>query len=179
MVKLEDLAWRYWSHDGERVTISSIVAANLGARGEATTPLVTRANAEAYAAAWKDAVIEQLIAMHIYRKEHEDDPRKALNDLINWHCTIALDPQVSEQAAELVKQARREAWIDPNDKTQKQFLPHIGETVLFCCGGNTYWGRHDGKYFVSGFGVTSLEATTEECHWMYPPKAIRALGDEK
>ena len=31
-------------------------------------------------------------------------------------------------------------WINPNDKTQKQYLPWIGEKVLFCHGGKVYYG---------------------------------------
>ena len=41
--------------------------------------------------------------------------KKALNDVISLACTIALDPQVSEDAAELVKKAKREALLEAAD----------------------------------------------------------------
>jgi len=62
-------------------------------------------------------------------------------------------------------------WIDPNDKTQKRWLPHIGEPVLFCHGGKTYLGKHTGGSFKTGHGVCARHFDTWECHWMYPPAA--------
>jgi hypothetical protein len=56
--------------------------------------------------AWKDAVIDPLVILYIYRKEHEADPRLALNDAIDYHVQIALDPQVSSDAAALVQRGR-------------------------------------------------------------------------
>lgn len=60
-------------------------------------------------------------------------------------------------------------WVDPNDKAQKQYLPHIGELVLFCHGGNTYTGKHTGGSFQSE--VTNQYFNTWECRWMYLPAA--------
>ena len=60
-------------------------------------------------------------------------------------------------------------WLDPNDKTQKQYLPHIGEPVLFCHKGMTYVGKHTGGSFQSE--VTNQYFNTWECHWMYLPAA--------
>ena len=60
-------------------------------------------------------------------------------------------------------------WVDPNDKTQKQYLPHIGEPVLFCHKGMTYMGKHTGGSFQSE--VTNQYFNTWECHWMYLPAA--------
>ena len=67
-------------------------------------------------------------------------------------------------------------WIDPNDKTQKQYLPHIGEPVLFCHDGVTYYGQHTGGSFetVNGFAVKFFE--TWDCLWMYPPAAAQKGG---
>ncbi len=68
------------------------------------------------------------------------------------------------------------AWIDPNDKTQAQYLPHIGEKVLFCHDGVTYYGNHTGGCFRTGMGITSKDFNTWKCHWMYPPAAaIRSM----
>ena len=60
------------------------------------------AEAEQRMAAWQDAVIDQLVVAHIYRNEHHDNPRKALQDLISWHTHVALDPQVSSDAQALI-----------------------------------------------------------------------------
>jgi hypothetical protein len=51
---------------------------------------------------FKQAVIDQLVVAHIYRKEHDTDPRKALNDLLSWHVQLALDPSVSSDAQALI-----------------------------------------------------------------------------
>lgn len=72
----------------------------------------------------------------------------------------------------LEAQPKREPlWIDPNDKTKAQFLPHIGEPVLFCHGGKTYYGHHNGGSFQYGYGVTKRHYNTWECRWMYLPAA--------
>jgi hypothetical protein len=52
---------------------------------------------------WKDTIIEQLVIPHIYKKEHEDNPTKAINDLICFHVSLSLDPLVSKDARELIK----------------------------------------------------------------------------
>ena len=39
---------------------------------------------------------------HIYRQEHFSNPRLALNDLIDYHMTVALDPAVSKPVRELM-----------------------------------------------------------------------------
>jgi len=74
-------------------------------------------------------------------------------------------------------QQRKPLWIDPNDKTQAQFLPHIGEPVLFCHGGKTYYGRHTGGSFQYGAGVTKRDFNTWECHWMPIPAAHGIKGN--
>lgn len=72
--------------------------------------------AEEYAAewekeqhAWKEAVINELVVLHIYNSAHDNDPRKAIQDAITYHCQIALDPQVSSDAQALVDRGRAEA----------------------------------------------------------------------
>lgn len=62
-------------------------------------------------------------------------------------------------------------WIDPNDKTQSQFLPWISEPVLFCHDGVTYFGKHSGGSFITGLGVTKKSFNTWKCFWMYLPTA--------
>jgi hypothetical protein len=67
--------------------------------------------------------------------------------------------------------AAQRQWVNPNEKSQKQFLPHIGEPVLFCHDGVTYFGKHTGGSFTTGQGITTRNFNTWECHWMYPPSA--------
>lgn len=64
-------------------------------------------------------------------------------------------------------------WIDPNDKTQKQFLPWVGEKVFFCHAGMTYYGRHTGGSFQSFNPPKRFD--TWSCRWMYPPKAAEKI----
>lgn len=61
---------------------------------------------------WYDALINELIVLHLYTAEHEKDPRKALADAIEWNVKIALDPAVSQAARDLVSQAKAEAYED-------------------------------------------------------------------
>jgi hypothetical protein len=61
---------------------------------------------------WKDEVIEKLVISHIYKAEHENDPAKALHDLLSWEVAIALDPQVSSDAQALIDRGRNEAQED-------------------------------------------------------------------
>lgn len=72
---------------------------------------------------WRNAVIDELMSCHIYRREHEADPRKALHEVITWNCRVALDPAVSAEAralmvrgGEMVKEAaaRVAATYDDN-----------------------------------------------------------------
>ena len=71
--------------------------------------------------------------------------------------------------AEQIELPAQRTWVDPNNKTQKQYLPHIGEPVLFCHGGKTYTGKHTGGSFQSE--VTNQYFNTWECRWMYLPAA--------
>ena len=62
---------------------------------------------------FKQVVIEELVSIGIYTKEHDRNPQKALVEIINWHVSVALDPNVSQQAHELVERGRREARWEP------------------------------------------------------------------
>lgn len=55
--------------------------------------------------AWKDAIIDAAVVDWIYTKEHDSDPRKAVNDLLCWQQKIALDPAVSKEAHDLHQRA--------------------------------------------------------------------------
>jgi hypothetical protein len=52
--------------------------------------------------AWEAVVLDALVVAHIYRREHDTDPRRALKDLIDFHVDVALDPDVSERARALL-----------------------------------------------------------------------------
>lgn len=69
-------------------------------------------------------------------------------------------------------------WINPNDKTQRQYLPHIAEKCLFAHGGRTYYGHHTGGSFQSGAGATAKNFGTWECVWMPLPPPPTTEGEE-
>ena len=54
---------------------------------------------------WKQAVIERLVVAHIYSAEHENDPLKAILDLLAYESDLAVDPRVSAAAERLVTRA--------------------------------------------------------------------------
>ena len=51
---------------------------------------------------WKDAVIDALVVAHILTPENAIYPRRAVQDVIDWNCQVALDPRVSLKAQALV-----------------------------------------------------------------------------
>lgn len=57
---------------------------------------------------WKRVIIEELIVDHTLMKEHVNNPKKALGEIIRWNQKVALDPAVSEDACKLQAQARLE-----------------------------------------------------------------------
>lgn len=61
---------------------------------------------------WKDQVITELVVLGILSPVHENDPRKALQDIILHSTRNALDPLVSEQARQLVEQGRQQALAE-------------------------------------------------------------------
>jgi len=67
---------------------------------------MTFAQLEAFASKlegpWKEAVLNELIVAHIFRGEHQTNPRKAIQDAISWNTDIALDPLVSKDAQKLI-----------------------------------------------------------------------------
>jgi len=60
-------------------------------------------------------------------------------------------------------------WIDPNDKTQKQYLPWVSERVLFSYKGKVYLGKHTGGCFKA-MTPPFYMFDTWECKWMYLPE---------
>ena len=63
---------------------------------------------------WRKAVQNELVNLHILNNTNEENPWKALQDIIEWNQKIALDPAVSKEARDLVivrEQALTEAVI--------------------------------------------------------------------
>lgn len=57
---------------------------------------------------FKDEIIDKLIISHIYTDQHETNPQKAVNDLIAYETSTALDPLVSKEARDLIDRGRKE-----------------------------------------------------------------------
>lgn len=58
-------------------------------------------------------IIEGLIACGVYEEVHDNNPTKALQDLIEISITMALDPAISERAQALVDRGmryQRQSW---------------------------------------------------------------------
>lgn len=64
---------------------------------------------------WKECVIEELIVSHIYSKQHENDPHKAIHDAISWNVEVALDPKVSKEAQDLFDRGYEAGRRDENE----------------------------------------------------------------
>jgi len=64
---------------------------------------------------WKQVIIDGLVVCGILKKEHEDTPSVALNDLICWSIDVALDPAVSSLAATLQRQWQYKAVLEVAD----------------------------------------------------------------
>lgn len=50
---------------------------------------------------FEQVVIDGLVVCHIYQHEHDHNAYKAVNDLIDWHVEVALEPKVSAEATNL------------------------------------------------------------------------------
>ena len=50
---------------------------------------------------WKEAVIDACVVSWVLKKEHENNPKLAVNDLCVWCHSVALDPVVSSDAKAL------------------------------------------------------------------------------
>ena len=61
---------------------------------------------------WREAVHDELVTTWTLSAENKDDPRKALQDIINWHVRVALDPAVSSDAQALIERGKavRDEW---------------------------------------------------------------------
>ncbi len=75
---------------------------------------------------WGETVHDELVATWTLSSENKDDPRKALQDIINWHVRVALDPAVSSDAQALIERgkAMRDGWRPASEP------PEDGRRVL-------------------------------------------------
>lgn len=78
---------------------------------------------------WREAVHDELVTTWTLSAENKDDPRKALQDIINWHVRVSLDPAVSSDAQALIYQgkAMRDGWRPASDP------PEDGRDVVVWC----------------------------------------------
>ena len=76
-------------YQGDYFTAEQMQAAYAAGREAAMTPLIDR-----------------LVILHIYRKEHETDTALAIKEMVDWEIQIALDPQVSSDAQALIDRGR-------------------------------------------------------------------------
>ena len=68
-------------------------------------------------------IIDGLVACCVYEEAHDDNPTKALQDLIEISVTMALDPAISERAQALVDRGRRyqrQSWKNLTEKTKME-----------------------------------------------------------
>ena len=74
---------------------------------------------------WREAVHDELVTTWTLSAENKDDPRKALQDIINWHVRVSLDPDVSSDACALIERgkAMRDEWR-PASEPPEDSLPH-------------------------------------------------------
>lgn len=78
---------------------------------------------------WHEAVHAELVTTWTLSSENKDDPRKALQDIINWHVRVALDPAVSSDAQALIERgkAMRDGWRPASEP------PEDGRDVVVWC----------------------------------------------
>lgn len=50
---------------------------------------------------WKEELINEAMITFSYCAAHENNPKKCLQDIIEWHVMVALDPKVSSDAQKL------------------------------------------------------------------------------
>lgn len=61
---------------------------------------------------WKRAIIDAAVVNWTLAKEHESDPRAAVNALLDMCAQMALDPLISSEAAELIADAKKAALLE-------------------------------------------------------------------
>ena len=108
---------------------------------------------------WREAVHDELVTTWTFSAENKDDPRKALQDITNWHVRVALDPAVSSDAQALIERgkAMRDEWrpaSEPPDSDRdvqawiKIDLSELDGVVTEQCDAQAFY--EDGVWHVRG-----------------------------
>ena len=108
---------------------------------------------------WREAVHDELVTTWTLSAENKDDPRKALQDIINWHVSVSLDPAVSSDAQALIERgkAMRDEWrlaSEPPDSDRdvqawiKIDLSELDGVVTEQCDAQAFY--EDGAWHVRG-----------------------------
>lgn len=95
-----------------------------------------------------------------------------VNDLIETHAAKAVEADRKARGG-----PAGSGWIDPNDKSQKQSLPHPSERILFKHDGHVYTGYRTGDSFKSEYPL-GQRFPASDCLWMRP-ESIDALQSSK
>ena len=66
---------------------------------------------------WREAVHDELVTTWTLSAENKDDPRKALQDIINWHVRVSLDPAVSSDAQALIERGKAMRDVTPTTES--------------------------------------------------------------
>jgi hypothetical protein len=74
-------------------------------------------------------LIDRLVVLHIYRKEHETDTALSIKEMIDYEIQIALDPQVSSDAQALIDRG-----FADGKKAVHEAMQEIAKAELRCCG---------------------------------------------
>lgn len=71
---------------------------------------------------WQRAIDDELIMAFLGTTETPEysDPRKALNAIICWHTDVAVDPSVSQTAADLYMAGYQAGWKHARDWWESQ-----------------------------------------------------------
>lgn len=128
-VSADQMEIRRLRHEVEGLTSAGVVECM--ARNPAVFERISELERElATAKEWREAVLNELIVAHIYTKEHDTNPRKAVQDAIIWNCQVALDPLVSPDARALIAQAEAERDALRRDAERWRFFASSKQTAL-------------------------------------------------
>jgi len=101
----------YWDEKGGRQVVRGWTAQQiLTHREEYAAARVVEAVA-AERARWVAALDEEMVSCHLGVFNDGDDPRAAINKLLAWAASVALDPAVSPEARALIDRATREERV--------------------------------------------------------------------
>lgn len=112
---------------------------------EKLSPLERYLIAEATRDDWKEAVLDACTIACIGWDEL--DPRKSINDLVNWHVQVALDPKVSEAAQALIDSGAQAPTEQPKQTWAEVLRILNGIDCDQCEIDNGWWETSEGAVF--------------------------------